>query len=294
MFRSGFAEGTETDILSGDIDSALPDDANASTTTGGKDDDGSVGCSIRFEDSDDEDDDEDPVLPDHQIQLRLPDTHKRSRASRPSSRASADQAVANDEDESEGRNVKVKLSHPSSPRDEANVVEGLLIDSVTEVTVPGPKKTKVVVKDVAYSTYRAVLNYVSCPVTWRILYSKRLQIYTDTIVFAPLASTFHVHHLQADMSETNTPVYGNSRGHVGNSLSLSTPAATATEGPTFPPKAPASGEVSASASPPLSRRAWIAEWEKNNPKRPCPCSAKAVYRLADSKDELFLHTKTSN
>ena len=33
--------------------------------------------------------------------------------------------------------------------------------------------------------------------------------------------------------------------------------------------------------PPTTRREWIQEFKKNNPNRPAPCSAKAVYRLAD-------------
>lgn len=32
---------------------------------------------------------------------------------------------------------------------------------------------------------------------------------------------------------------------------------------------------------PKSRKEWIAEWEASNLGRPRPCSAKAVYRLAD-------------
>ena len=31
----------------------------------------------------------------------------------------------------------------------------------------------------------------------------------------------------------------------------------------------------------VSRKEWIKEWCQNNPDKPTPCSAKAVYRLAD-------------
>ena len=34
---------------------------------------------------------------------------------------------------------------------------------------------------------------------------------------------------------------------------------------------------------PTSRAEWIREWAMANPGRPLPCSAKAVYRLADSE-----------
>jgi hypothetical protein len=42
------------------------------------------------------------------------------------------------------------------------------------------------------------------------------------------------------------------------------------------------GDISTKSGP-VSRRSWITEWQINNPGRPTPCSAKAVYRLADSK-----------
>jgi hypothetical protein len=53
------------------------------------------------------------------------------------------------------RNVQAKLSHPSSPR---NNHFGL--PSHQPELIMGPGKLKVVVKDVAYTTYRAVLYYV--------------------------------------------------------------------------------------------------------------------------------------
>lgn len=36
-------------------------------------------------------------------------------------------------------------------------------------------------------------------------------------------------------------------------------------------------------SAPTTRAQWIMKWAKENPSRPTPCSAKAAYRLADSK-----------
>lgn len=38
-----------------------------------------------------------------------------------------------------------------------------------------------------------------------------------------------------------------------------------------------------SSFPARSRRDWLQQWQQNNPGKPLPCSAKAVYRLADSK-----------
>ena len=57
------------------------------------------------------------------------------------------------------RNVRQKLAHPSSPR----ARNAQLIPrgpALVEREVPGPPKLRVVVKDVAYTTYRAVLYYV--------------------------------------------------------------------------------------------------------------------------------------
>lgn len=57
------------------------------------------------------------------------------------------------------RNVRQKLAHPSSPRARSAQIipRG---PTLVEREVPGPPKLRVVVKDVAYTTYRAVLYYV--------------------------------------------------------------------------------------------------------------------------------------
>lgn len=59
------------------------------------------------------------------------------------------------------RNVRAKLVHPSSPGNTQIDVER----SPTSSETPGPKKSRVVVKDVAYTTYRAVLHYVRIHLT---------------------------------------------------------------------------------------------------------------------------------
>ena len=57
------------------------------------------------------------------------------------------------------RNVRQKVSHPSSPRARnAQIIPRG--PTLVEREVPGPPKLRVVVKDVAYTTYRAVLYYV--------------------------------------------------------------------------------------------------------------------------------------
>jgi len=72
-------------------------------------------------------------------------------------------AAREEEDEDDGvnagrdevdRNVQTKLVHPSSPGTQMGVHSA-------DNLVHGPRKLRVIVKDVAYSTYRAVLHYVS-------------------------------------------------------------------------------------------------------------------------------------
>lgn len=77
-------------------------------------------------------------------------------------------------DNTQERNVRQKLSHPASPRSVESGIEseqhmarpGSTSNpadvSRVRLSLPtGPKKAKVVVNDVAYATYRAVLFYVS-------------------------------------------------------------------------------------------------------------------------------------
>jgi hypothetical protein len=56
------------------------------------------------------------------------------------------------------RNVRPKLVHPSSPRSNHQNTR-----PESSSTIPGPQKLRVVIKDVAYTTYRAVLYYVGLP-----------------------------------------------------------------------------------------------------------------------------------
>ncbi|KAF8630909.1 hypothetical protein AX17_005267 [Amanita inopinata Kibby_2008] len=110
--------------------------------------------------------------------------------------------------------------------------------------VPEASKVRVVVRDTAYSTYRALLFY----------------LYTDSIVFAPLSSSFVPSDLVSPaVSSTNVSVI-----------------ASDTQGSSSAAKK--SGQFISRAT---SRKDWIKEWCYNNPDKPIPCSAKAVYRLAD-------------
>lgn len=64
-------------------------------------------------------------------------------------------------DDEEQRNVRQKLSHPSSPRSSPPLEPPVSTTPYNNRSVlPGPSKQRVIVKDVAYTTYRAVLHYV--------------------------------------------------------------------------------------------------------------------------------------
>ncbi|RDX50240.1 hypothetical protein OH76DRAFT_1380865 [Lentinus brumalis] len=181
----------------------------------------------------------------------------------------ADVLDHSDEQDHSARNIRPKLSHPSTPRSRERALEQNETEARSPATqplppptgnplvAPGPKKTRVVVRDVAYSTYRAVLYY----------------IYTDMILFAPLSSSF---------LSTSSP---STVAHHTSSV-VSTPAALPRETP------PLTGPAVVG---PRSRREWIAEWERTNPGRMRPPSAKSVYRLAEQlglqelKERAFQH-----
>ncbi|KAJ3565020.1 hypothetical protein NP233_g7910 [Leucocoprinus birnbaumii] len=103
----------------------------------------------------------------------------------------------------------------------------------------------VLIRGVAYNTYRALLYY----------------LYTDNIVFAPLSSCFVTSRLV--MTSPSLP---------------SSPRSEDT-----PPPPPSSRKTTYTDSA-TSRKEWIRDWMKHNPGRPAPCSAKAIYREADRLD----------
>lgn len=142
-------------------------------------------CLFRqFEDSDDEEDDFASDFPDElsydgTIETDVPEagiSHTTDEAS-----AVEDSAVKHSDgtestesnvvpsivtEGDETRNVRPKRSHPSSPRSkDVSVMTdsdcSIRVALLPETTaVPGPKKMQVVVGDVAYATYKAVLYYV--------------------------------------------------------------------------------------------------------------------------------------
>ncbi|KAG6903149.1 hypothetical protein C0995_004696 [Termitomyces sp. Mi166 len=146
------------------------------------------------------------------------------------------------EADEEQQNVRVKLTHPSSPRNNINQALSSSVD------VPNNPRLSIVVRDVAYTTYMALLYY----------------LYTDIVIFAPLSSTF--------IPKAGDPT-------TDNTGSPSSPGAAST--------------LKNSDEPPTSRRQWMQDWKEEHPDRPVPCSAKAMYRLADRLDLPELKARAS-
>ncbi|KAI0036478.1 hypothetical protein K488DRAFT_41045 [Vararia minispora EC-137] len=250
MFNGGFAEASTNPFM-------VQDDPSASEIASEM---GDLGT--RAEDSDEEDEclsDAESVndareridLADSQIDLPPPTST--DDLAHP---LDSPDNVADEQDERHSRNVRAKLSHPSSPRSSHVPV----IFENRDDSRKGPRKMCVIVKDVAYSTYRAVLYY----------------LYTDTIHFAPLSSSFYA--AVARPQSAMQPLV--SDGHTGTNSRAGQ----------------ATGDVYVGQQPNVgSRREFIDLWAQANPGRPVPCSAKAVYRLADKlglrelKERAFEH-----
>lgn len=184
VFNTGWAE-TSSGQPSMDLDSGRSLDTNIS------DDTSEVHSLARqFEDSDDEDDDDDDMLIDTDTDVNrdhprdtIPseDTHPVIESGPLDALGSWTSVIEEegplqnlaDPNDSIHRNVRPKLSHPSTPRSRESPLDQQEPDDRCVSSAPseaaanqqldGPKRVHVVVRDVAYATYRAVLYYVECP-----------------------------------------------------------------------------------------------------------------------------------
>jgi len=152
VFNSGFAEATESVMAFGGRDA---DDGYTAITSP---------TSRRYADSDDEDEDTVLDTDDEQSMVDFSDgetTHSRI----PTAPSVLSTTLTEDEsdaclvetDTTEPRNVRQKLTHPSSPH---RATGALSADPPADKYPPRPM-TRVVVRDASYSTYRSVLYYVS-------------------------------------------------------------------------------------------------------------------------------------
>jgi len=152
VFNSGFAEATESVMAFGAKDA---DDGYTATLSP---------TSRRYADSDDEDEDTVLDTDDEQSMVDFSDgetTHSRI----PTAPSVLSTTLTEDEsdaclvetDTTEPRNVRQKVTHPSSPR---RATATLSVAPPADKYPPRPM-TRVVVRDASYSTYRSVLYYVS-------------------------------------------------------------------------------------------------------------------------------------
>ncbi|KAL4261729.1 MATH domain-containing protein [Pleurotus pulmonarius] len=249
MFNSGFAE--TNDDSSGIVAFEEGPGQSEEPDTTGK----------MYNDSDDEDDDtEEPATPTTRA---IPEDSDGLVIVR---KESDDVAAGNDEDGEDARLVHAdeassltkddSNSEPSTSTEAAEVSLGTpnRLLSVEQSGDVGPKKRRVIVKDVAYTTYHAVLYW----------------LYTDWIVFAPLSSSFSLPH-----DDTASPVTPTGNAHQ-----------TVVQGNT-----PSAGNPRSVLA--TSRRQWIAQWMESNPGKLRPCSAKAVYRIADRLNLVELKERAS-
>ncbi len=288
MFRSGFSES----FLSGSANHSS-ESLDSQINLGGKPDSVSINNAYSsYDDSDEEEEDQLTVREDSDGDDSGEETSPASSlAEKPQFDSISNSAISfsdmgdmehDDPDKPSAVNEQPKVSAPptppsehAEPSTEATIDEKQAGVKVNEnkLKTGGPRKTIVVVSDVAYATYRAVLYYV------RISYACNaptqltvfLQLYTDNIVFAPLASSFHntagAAHPGSPTAESATPkMQSEEQSAAGGAILRAS-----------------QSEFEPINVGPSTRRAWIADWERNNPGRIPPCSAKAVYRIADSE-----------
>ncbi|KJA24031.1 hypothetical protein HYPSUDRAFT_65842 [Hypholoma sublateritium FD-334 SS-4] len=234
MFSSNFAEGSNT-----------TNDANQTPRTTNRD---IRSCPPQlnllldeFEDSDNEFDDDLTPLQAFQTNDDPVDATNGTEESPGLLLSMESQTMDWDRVESDG--TQSAEAHTSSP-------QLRLIPLTSDIQTAGPvnntSKMSIVVKDAAYTTYKAMLYY----------------IYTDNIVFAPLSSSF------IGVTSDGTTV---------------TPSESIPSTPSEGSQIPDSKRFSHQEAMP-SRADWIREWLRINPDRPAPCSAKSIYRIADRLD----------
>jgi len=154
VFNGGFSEGGPL---------VVQDEVSISDTTSEAGEYGS-----RIDDSDEEDEFQgDTHDSDEGAELMTPSDHI-GHLPRPTSTSANDfnELIPVDQPGTAGleegnESLPEKLSDPTSPRSSSHIPPPTIFEARREASRVGPQKMRVVVKDVAYSTYRAVLYYVS-------------------------------------------------------------------------------------------------------------------------------------
>lgn len=258
MFESGFSEGETNDA--DDQDLAAADDLD--------------GDELQDESSSDcegEDDQGDIEVQDHQAEPNesaLPSsstktaampssTSRRPRKTAKRARVSTSSSVDYQEHEPllHDSDAEIEFDEESVDGDDTEDSKKGIIQTKSSSTArvspvqDGRKRRKVVVRDSSYTTFKALLYF----------------LYTDTIDFAPLTSSF------IDARAMGETWGRGSRGSAGATTTTSTN--------------PVGGTVIDFNAEMLKaharRQEAIEQYHRKFPSLPSPCSAKAMYRLAD-------------
>ncbi|GJJ09526.1 hypothetical protein Clacol_003749 [Clathrus columnatus] len=246
VFEAGFAETTRGSEASNSVPGSRTRTPNEETSTPSPD----------FEDSDEED----------EVDTDEGEALDQDYGTRPHDETSMFEREKNEVENPED-------SQP--PSDKLNIEQ--LQSEKESASTPGPKKIRIVIKDFAYATYRAVLYY----------------LYTDTIVFAPLSSAFYSSVVKNTLLSSSYPSASSSQITLNLNSGEQCMGGLAKElnAQGYDNKL-VQGKKTDGTQGPASRKEWLEEWRSGNSNRVSPCSAKAVYRLADSMNTLPLNSTT--
>lgn len=129
----------------------------------------------------------------------------------------------------------------------------------------GRRRRKVVISDSSYATFKQLLHY----------------LYTDSIAFAPLTSSFIAEQASKKSSSSSSGERYDSYA-LGSGRAIKLPTASS------PPFAEFGAEILAANK---ARRLTLDKWVTSHPGRPAPCSAKSAYRLADKLNLIELKNR---
>ena len=201
VFNAGFVEAssdTSTFEIAGDTNLDNVDAASEYTALG-----------THPEDSDEEDEaydacesDGDPPNSDHEPEDVPRDFLEPSISVVAEEGEGGDDGGGGEGEDEKPRNVRQKVAHPSSPRGANAQMLPRSTTTTADKDVPGPPKLRVVVKDVAYATYRAVLYYVLLftYVFWNVTHTSPVVYGSNSVCAAVVVLPFVVlvwSHLRA-------------------------------------------------------------------------------------------------
>lgn len=201
--------------------------------------------------------------PAHASTLSQPDEHPPGEVAKTLARSDEDRSssafVGYAAAEANGAGSKHQIQPPSTPKAKRDIrtLGGSVPAQTRDAEKPDRRKRrKVTVSDSSYVTYKALLFF----------------LYTDTIEFAPLTSSFLDHNSLAAASNSGSSALHQAAFGSGPSSSLGGSRFETTSGQSFSREMLKAHQL---------RQQVIDVYRAQFPNRPSPCSAKAMYRLAD-------------